>query len=106
MRFSVLLAALCFAVPASAQAAEGDIIVIREPGADARDVRSDAGVELVKPLPIERAELALDTHDILERLLNGFALSLGAKRLHRLRHQGVVNFDIRPHVYDSGLPYT
>ena len=57
MRLAVLLAALCLATPATAQAAEGEIIVIREPGADAREVRQDAEVELVKPLSIERAEL-------------------------------------------------
>ena len=53
--FSLLSSAL--PRPATAQAAEGDIIVIREPGADAREVRQDAEVRLVKPLSIERAEL-------------------------------------------------
>ena len=57
MRLAVLLAFFCLAAPATAQAAEGDIIVIREPGADAREVRQDAEVRLVKPLSIERAEL-------------------------------------------------
>src|SRR5215207_1976184 len=57
MRLAVLFAALCLTTPATAEAAEGDIIVIREPGADAREVRQDAEVKLVKPLSIERAEL-------------------------------------------------
>src|SRR5690349_1786810 len=57
MRLGVLLAVLSFAAPATASAAEGDIIVIREPGSDAREIRADAGVKLVKPLGVERAEL-------------------------------------------------
>ena len=35
MRVLVLFVVLCFAAPATAQAAEGDIIVVREPGASA-----------------------------------------------------------------------
>ncbi len=49
-----------FAVPASAQAAEGDIIVQRVPGLDhteRAELRADARVELVKPLPVEDTEL-------------------------------------------------
>ncbi|MDA0171576.1 S8 family serine peptidase [Solirubrobacter taibaiensis] len=57
MRLAVLFAVLFLATPAAAEAAEGDIIVVREPGADAREVRQDAEVRLVKPLSIERAEL-------------------------------------------------
>jgi subtilisin family serine protease len=60
MRSLVLIAALLLAVPTAAQAAEGDIIVQRMPGLDAAEraeLRADAGVELVKMLPIERTEL-------------------------------------------------
>jgi subtilisin family serine protease len=56
----VLSAALFVAVPASAQAAEGDIIVHRAPGLDSaerRDLRQDAGVKLVETLSLERTEL-------------------------------------------------
>ncbi len=55
-----MAAVLLFAVPATAQAAEGDIIVQRAPGLDAAeraDLRADAGVELVEALPLERTEL-------------------------------------------------
>src|SRR4051794_24407019 len=60
MRLLVLTAALLLFLPASAQAAEGDIIVQRAPGldrAERADLRADAGVELVNELPIERTEL-------------------------------------------------
>src|SRR4051794_38158938 len=60
MRLLVLTAALLLVVPASAQAAEGDIIVQRAPGldrAERADVRADAGVELKDDLPIARTEL-------------------------------------------------
>jgi subtilisin family serine protease len=56
----VLSAALFFAIPAAAQAAEGDIIVQRAPGLDSaerRDLREDAGVKLVETLSLERTEL-------------------------------------------------
>jgi subtilisin family serine protease len=56
----VLLAALFVAIPAAAQAAEGDIIVQRAPGldnAERRDLRKDAGVKLVDTLSLERTEL-------------------------------------------------
>ncbi|MDA0182411.1 S8 family serine peptidase [Solirubrobacter phytolaccae] len=56
-RVSALIAVFLFAAPAAAHAGEGDIIVIREPGADARDIREDAGVRIVKPLGLEHAEL-------------------------------------------------
>ncbi|RKQ92922.1 subtilisin family serine protease [Solirubrobacter pauli] len=56
-RVGALVAVLLLAAPAGAQAGEGDIIVIREPGTSARDIREDAGVRVVKPLPIEGAEL-------------------------------------------------
>jgi subtilisin family serine protease len=58
--FLVLLAALFVAIPAAAQAAEGDIIVKRAPGLDSaerRDLRTDAGVKLVETLPLARTEL-------------------------------------------------
>src|SRR5262245_47898777 len=58
MRFlGTLAAAVLLAVPAPARADAGDIIVQREPGASAREVRKDAGVRLVDSLPIERTEL-------------------------------------------------
>jgi thermitase len=56
----VLLAVLFAAVPAAAQAAEGDIIVQRAPGLDSaerRDLRTEAGVKLVETLSLERTEL-------------------------------------------------
>jgi thermitase len=56
----VLLAALFVAIPAAAQAAEGDIIVQRAPGLDSAersDLRQDAGVQLVETLSLERTEL-------------------------------------------------
>jgi thermitase len=56
----VLLAALFAAIPATARAAEGDIIVQRAPGLDRseqRELRKDAGVKLVETLPLERTEL-------------------------------------------------
>jgi subtilisin family serine protease len=55
-----MAAALLFAVPASARAAEGDIIVQRAPGLDGAErqaLRADAGVKLVETLPLERTEL-------------------------------------------------
>src|SRR3954452_1200662 len=48
---------LLLAFPAAAEAGEGDIIFVREPGASAREVRADADVRLVDTLPIERTEL-------------------------------------------------
>src|SRR4051812_1706827 len=48
---------LLVAFPAAAEAGEGDIIVVREPGASARAVRADADVRLVDTLPITRTEL-------------------------------------------------
>jgi subtilisin family serine protease len=60
MRSLVMVAALLLIVPASAQAAEGDIIVKRAPGLDGAEraeLRADAGVELVSPLGVERTEL-------------------------------------------------
>lgn len=56
-RIPLLVTVLAFAVPAAAQAGEGDIIVVREPGSSAREIRKDAEVKLVKPLGVERAEL-------------------------------------------------
>ena len=53
----VLIAAVLLAAPATAQAGEGDIIVVREPGSSAREIRQDAEVRLVKTLSIEHAEL-------------------------------------------------
>ncbi len=50
-------AAALLAAPAVARAAEGDIIVQREPGASAKEVRKDADVKLVSTLGIERTEL-------------------------------------------------
>jgi len=60
MRLLVMTAALLFLLPASAQAAEGDLIVKRAPGLDGTEraeLRADAGVELVETLPLERTEL-------------------------------------------------
>jgi subtilisin family serine protease len=61
MRSLVLCAALLLPLfPASARAAEGDIIVKRAPGLDSAEraeLRADAGVELVSPLGLERTEL-------------------------------------------------
>ena len=62
MRRSLLVvtAAAFFVVPATAQAADGDIIVQREPGLDGkerRELRADAGVKLVSELGVERTEL-------------------------------------------------
>ncbi|MBE2317458.1 S8 family serine peptidase [Solirubrobacter sp. CPCC 204708] len=57
MRFPLALLALLLAAPATAHAAEGDIIVTREPGTTAAEVRQDADVALVKPLGIEHTEL-------------------------------------------------
>jgi thermitase len=60
MRSLVMAAALLFAVPASARAADGDIIVQRAPGLDGAErqaLRADAGVKLVETLPLERTEL-------------------------------------------------
>lgn len=56
-RAGLLIAALVLAAPSAAQAGEGDIIVLREPGSSAREIREDAGVRIVKALPVERAEL-------------------------------------------------
>ena len=50
----------CSPLPAAAPAAEGDIIVQREPGLDGAERAAcarDAGVKLVEALPIERTEL-------------------------------------------------
>jgi subtilisin family serine protease len=52
-----LAVAVVLAVPAKARAGEGDIIVQREPGSSAREVRQDAEVRRVNTLPIERTEL-------------------------------------------------
>jgi len=62
MRRSLLVvsAVAFFVVPATAQAADGDIIVQRQPGLDRkerRELRADAGVKLVSELGIERTEL-------------------------------------------------
>jgi subtilisin family serine protease len=60
MRSLVMAAALFLVVPASARAAEGDIIVQRAPGlsgAERQALRADAGVKLVETLPLERTEL-------------------------------------------------
>ena len=60
MRSLVMTAALLLVLPATAQAAEGDIIVQRAPGldrAERAELRADAGVELVNALPIDRTEL-------------------------------------------------
>ncbi len=55
-----LAAAAAFLPATAARAAEGDIIVQREPGLDSkeiRELRNDAGVKLVTELGIERVEL-------------------------------------------------
>src|SRR5690349_20764860 len=61
MRSLVMTAlAVVFAVPAAAQAAEGDIIVQRVPGLDRAErahLRADAGVELVSTLSVPHTEL-------------------------------------------------
>jgi thermitase len=60
MRSLVLTAALLLVLPASAKAADGDIIVQRAPGldrAERAELRADAGVELVQTLPLERTEV-------------------------------------------------
>ena len=60
MRSLVLAAALFLVLPASARAADGDIIVQRAPGLDGAErqaLRADAGVKLVETLPLERTEL-------------------------------------------------
>ncbi|MDA0164788.1 S8 family serine peptidase [Solirubrobacter ginsenosidimutans] len=60
MRSLVMAAALLLLIPASARAAEGDIIVQRAPGLDGAErkaLRADAGVKLVDTLPLERTEL-------------------------------------------------
>jgi hypothetical protein len=60
MRSLVMTAALLLVLPATAQAAEGDIIVQRAPGLDRAkrvDLRQDAGVQLVQTLPLARTEL-------------------------------------------------
>ncbi len=62
MRRSLLVvtAAAFFVVPTTAQAADGDIIVQRQPGLDRkerRELRADAGVKLVSELGVERTEL-------------------------------------------------
>src|SRR5215218_1422336 len=60
MRSLVMTAALLLVLPATAGAAEGDIIVQRAPGldrAERADLRDDAGVELVDALGIDRTEL-------------------------------------------------
>src|SRR4051794_26797536 len=60
MRSLVMTAALLLLLPATAQAAEGDIIVQRAPGLDSAEragLRADAGVELVQTLPLERTEV-------------------------------------------------
>jgi subtilisin family serine protease len=67
MRRSLLaLAAAATLLPANAaRADEGDIIVQREPGLDRkeqRELRKDAGVELVTELSIERTELVAPKH--------------------------------------------
>src|SRR5690348_11590544 len=60
MRSLVMAALVVLAVPATARAAEGDIIVQRVPGldhAERAELRADAGVELVQPLTVEDTEL-------------------------------------------------
>src|SRR3954451_13220837 len=60
MRSLVMTAALLLLLPATAQAAEGDIIVQRAPGLDSAEraeLRAGAGVELVQTLPLERTEV-------------------------------------------------
>src|SRR4051794_18564612 len=60
MRCLVVSVALVLALPATAQAAEGDIIVRRVPGLDRTEraqLRADAGVELVSPLAVAGTEL-------------------------------------------------
>jgi subtilisin family serine protease len=55
-----LVAMLALAAPQAAQAGEGDIIVQRAPGLDSRglrELREDAGVDLVAKLPLARTEL-------------------------------------------------
>src|SRR3954447_25372261 len=58
----VVTAALLLAVPATARAAEGDIVVQREPDASAKEIRHDAGVKLVEALPIDHTELVEPKH--------------------------------------------
>jgi subtilisin family serine protease len=60
MRSLVMTVALLLVLPASAQAADGDIIVQRAPGLDSAErleLRQDAGVKLVETLPLARTEL-------------------------------------------------
>ena len=57
MRRSLLAMLFLLLAPASARAAEGEIIVQRAPGADRAELREDAGVEHVRNLPLERTEL-------------------------------------------------
>ena len=64
-----VIVAVLLAVPAQSQAGEGDIIVQREPGSNARDVRKDADVRLVNTLPIDHTELVEPNHgDVAEAL--------------------------------------
>src|SRR3954454_85182 len=59
-RSALALLVVLLAAPQAAQAAEGDIIVQREPGLtghERAELRADAGVELVSSLPVTRTEL-------------------------------------------------
>src|SRR3954453_3854517 len=59
-RSALAILALAFAAPQTARAAEGDIIVQREPGLtghERAELRAGAGVELVSTLPIAHTEL-------------------------------------------------
>jgi subtilisin family serine protease len=73
MRRSLIAVTTAFAlVPSTAKAAEGDIIVQREPGlnvVERAELREDAGVELVQTLPLARTEVVEPTDgDVAEAL--------------------------------------
>src|SRR3954451_20312588 len=58
----VITVAVLLAAPAPARAAEGDILLQREPGSSAKEIRHDAGVKLVDALDVDRMELVEPNH--------------------------------------------
>src|SRR3954453_3665880 len=58
----VITVAVLLATPTPARAGDGDILVQREPGSSAKEVRKDAGVKLVDALDVDRMELVAPTH--------------------------------------------